>query len=77
MIYNQQMDDDTKLEEFLGILGRIKNLTGEASVSDDGDLDLDSAIKQLRKTGNDRDADKLAGLIKQAENMKAEHQAES
>jgi len=71
------MDDDTKLKEFLGVLGRIKDLLEEVSISDDEDLDLDKGIEQLRQSGKDKEADQLAGLIEQAENMKAEHQAEA
>jgi hypothetical protein len=77
VIYNLEMDDDTKLKEFLAVLGRIKELLEEVSISDDEDLDLDKAIEQLRQSGNDKDADELAGLVEQAENMKAAHQAEA
>jgi len=70
------MDNDKTLEEFVEILGRIKNLIGEAAISDDG-FDLVKAIEWLRQSGNDQGADELAELIKRADALKAQHQVES
>jgi len=77
MTYNPQMDDDGTLDEFVQILGRIKNLVGAAAISDAEDIDLVEAIQRLRRSGNDKDADELAGLVERADEMKAQHQAKS
>lgn len=77
MTYNLQMDYDETLDEFVQILGCIKNLVGEAAISDDEDIDLGEAIQRLRRSGNNKDADELAGLIERADEMKAQHQAKS
>ena len=70
------MDNDKTLEEFVQILGRIKDLVGEAAISDDG-FDLVKAIEGLRQSGNDQGADELAELVKRADELKAQRQAES
>ena len=70
------MDNDKTLEEFVEILGRIKDLIGEAAISDDG-FDLAKAIEGLRQSGNDQGADELAELIKRADELKAQHQQPS
>jgi len=68
------MDNDETLEEFVQILGRIKELLGKAEPSGDEGLDLVKAIEQLRQSGNDTDADELAALIERADELKAQHQ---
>jgi hypothetical protein len=70
------MDNDKTLEEFVQILGRIKDLVGEAAISDDG-FDLVKAIEGLRQSGNDQGADELAELVKRADELKAQHQPPS
>jgi len=75
--YNLQMDYDETLEEFVQILGRIKDLAGEATISDDEGIDLVETIQRLRLSGNDKDADELAKLIERADELKAQHQAKS
>ena len=70
------MDNDKTLEEFVQILGRIKDLIGEAATSDDG-IDLVKAIEGLRQSGSDQDADELAELVERADELKAQHQAKS
>ena len=77
MTYNSKMDNDETLNEFVQILGRIADLIGSASISDDKGADLDEAIRQLRLSGNDKDADQLAELLKRANELKAQHQAKS
>lgn len=77
MNYNQTMDNDETLDEFVQILGRISDLMGAASMSDDKDVDLDKAIEQLRSSGNDEGADELAELVQRADELKAQHQAKS
>ena len=77
MTYNLQMDYDETLEEFVQILGRIKDLAGEATISDDEGIDLVETIQRLRLSGNDKDADELAKLIERADELKAQHQAKS
>jgi hypothetical protein len=64
------MDNDETLEEFVQILGRIKVLVGEATISDDKDIDLDKAIENLRLSGNDEGADELAELVQRADELK-------
>ncbi len=71
------MDNDEKLEEFVQVLGRIRDLVGEAPISDDKGIDLGEAIKQLRLSGNNQDADEVAELIQRAEELKAQHQTKS
>jgi len=71
------MDNDEKLEEFVQILGRIRDLVGEAPISDDKGIDLGEAIKQLRLSGNNQDADEVAELMQRAEELKAQHQTKS
>ena len=77
MAYNSQMEKDEALEEFVQILGRIKDLLGEATTSDDAGFDLAEAIKQLRLSGKNDDADELAALLERAEELKEQHQARS
>ncbi len=71
------MDNDVALEEFVKILGRIKDLVGEATIPDAEDFDVVAAIERLRQSGNREDADELAELIERAEKLKAQHQAKS
>jgi hypothetical protein len=71
------MEKDETLDEFVRILGRIAELMGSASMSDDKDIDLDRAIEQLRLSGNDEGADELAELVKRADELKAQHQVKS
>ncbi len=77
MIYNRRMDNDKTLEEFVQILGRIKDLVGEAIISDDQEIDLVAVIEQLRQSGNNESADELAGLLTRADELKTQHQAKS
>ena len=77
MIYNSQMDNDEKLEEFVQILGRIGDLVGEESMSDGIGIDLVDVVEQWRQSGNDTDADELGELIKCAEELKTQHTADS
>ena len=76
MTYNLRMENDKTLEEFVQILGRIKDLVGEGAISDDG-FDLVKAIEGLRHSGNDQDADELAKLVERADELKAQHQVKS
>ena len=71
------MDNDDTLREFVQILGRIADLAGEALMSDDEEIDLVTTIQNLRKSGNDTDADKLAELVQRADELKAQHQTKS
>ena len=73
--YNPKMDKDETLEEFVQILGRIKDLVGEATVADDKDLDIVEVIEQLRASGKNEDADELVGLLERADELKAQHEA--
>lgn len=77
MAYNPQMENDETLEEFVQILGRIKDLLGEETIPNDTGIDLADAIEQLRQSGSDEDADELAELLERAEELKAQHKAES
>ena len=71
------MDYDETLGEFVQILGRIKDLVGEASISDDEGIDIVEAIQRLRLAGNNKDADELTNLFERADELKAQHQAKS
>ena len=71
------MEKDEKLEEFVQILGRIRELMGEESMSDGIGIDLVDVVEQWRQSGNDTDADELGELIKRAEELKAQHKADS
>ncbi len=71
------MEKDEKLEEFVQILGRIKDLVGEESMSDGIGIDLVDVVEQWRQSENDTDADELGELIKRAEELKAQHKADS
>ena len=75
MTYNPQMEKDEKLEEFLRILGRIRDLVGEEPMTGGTGIDLIDIVEQLRQSGDDKDADELNELLKRAEELKAEHQA--
>ena len=77
MAYNPQMEKDETLEEFVQILGRIKGLLGEETLPSDTGIDLVDAVEQLRQSGNDKDADELAELLKRAEELKAQQQQKS
>ena len=77
MNYNPPMATDETLDEFVQILGRIKELMGDVSIEDDEDFDLDKVIERLRLSGNNDNADELAELIKRADELKALHQAKS
>ncbi len=72
-----QKDHDETLVEFVRILGRIAELVGDATESDNEDIDLVEAIKRLRQSGNSEDADELAELFQRAEDLKALHKAKS
>jgi hypothetical protein len=71
------MGNDESLDEFIQILGRIKDLVGDATISDQDGIDLAEAIQRLRQSGNNKDADELAELIRRADELKAQHQAKS
>ena len=71
------MEKDETLEEFVQILGRIKDLLGEETLPSDTGIDLVDAVEQLRQSGNDKDADELAELLKRAEELKAQQQQKS
>ncbi len=71
------MENDEKLEEFVQILGRIRDLVGEDAMSGNTGIDLVDFVEQLRLSKNDGDADELAELIDRAEALKAQHQAGS
>lgn len=75
--YNPQMEKDEKLEEFVQVLGRIRELVGEESMSGGTGIDLADVVEQWRHSGNDTDADELGELIKRAEALKAQHKADS
>jgi len=75
--YNPQMDEDEKLEEFVQILGRIRDLVGEEPMTGGTGIDLLDIVEQLRQSGDDKDADELTELLKRAEELKAQQQAES
>ena len=68
------MDNDETLEEFVQILGRIKELVGELEHPGDEGVDLVKAIERLRQSGNDTDAEELAALIERADELKVQHQ---
>jgi len=69
------MDNDDTLNEFVQILGRIADLIGDATTSDGKEVDLVEIVEKLRQSGNDKDADELAELVKRADELKALHQA--
>ena len=69
------MDNKETLEEFVQILGRIKDLVGDAKISDDDGIDLAVVIESLRQSGNNDNADELVELFERAEELKAQHQA--
>jgi hypothetical protein len=69
------MENDEKLEEFVRILGRIRDLVGDEAMSDSTGIDLVDIVEQLRLSKNDKDADELAELINRAEALKMQHQA--
>lgn len=71
------MDNDETLHEFVQILGRIKDLVGESTLLGDEDIDLAEAVERLRQSGNNEEADELAGLCKRADELKAQHQAKT
>lgn len=71
------MDNDETLQEFVQILGRIRDLVGEATMSDDDGIDLAEAIQRLRQSENNKDADELVELVQRADELKAQHQAQS
>ena len=71
MTHDSNMDNDQTLNEFVQILGRIADLIGSATISDDKGADLDEAIERLRLSGNDKDADELAELVQRANELKA------
>ena len=77
MLYNLQMDKDETLQEFIQILGRIKDLLGESMSSGDEDIDLQEAVERLRQSGNSEDAEELAELCKRANELKAQHRAKT
>ncbi len=71
------MDKDESLQEFIRILGCIKGLIGDAALSGDESIDLVETIESLRLAGNNEDADELAELCERADELKAQHQAQS
>jgi len=75
--YNLCMDSDATLGEFIKILGRIKELTGEATNADDNGIELAAAIERLRESGSNKEADELAELVKRADELQAQHQPKS
>ncbi len=77
MTYNLQMSHDEALEEFVQILGRIKDLLREDAIAGAEGIDLVGAIERARQSGNDKVADELAGLCKRAEELQTQHQAKS
>ena len=77
MAYNSPMDKDEALQEFVQILGRIKELLGETAIQDGEGIDLAGAIEKLRQSGNSAVADELDQLCKRADDLKAQHQAKS
>ncbi len=77
MTYNLQKDNDETLGEFIQILGRIKELAGEAAVADDKGIDLAAAIEYLRESGGNKVADELAELVKRADELQAQQQLKS
>ena len=77
MTYNLQMDNDEALQEFIQVLGRIRTLLGDATISDGASVDLDAAVEQLRESGNNKDADELATLCKRADELKAQQQSKT
>lgn len=77
MTDNLQKGHDETLLEFVRILGRIAELVGDATDSDNEDIDLAEAIQRLRQSGNSEDADELAELFQRAEELKALHQPKS
>ena len=74
MTDNVQTENEKTLEEFIQILGRIAELVGENTTSDDDDVDLVDAIQRLRLSGNSTGADELEELFQRAEDLKALHQ---
>lgn len=77
MAYNLWMENDKALEEFMQILGQIKDLVGDAPMSEDGGVDMDKTIENLRQSGNDKDADEIVELMQRADELKVQHQAKS
>lgn len=77
MAYNSPMDKDEALQEFVQILGRIKELLGEAAIQDGEGIDLAGAIEKLRQSGSTEVADELDQLCKRADDLKAQHQAKT
>ena len=77
MTYNPLMEKDETLEEFVQVLGRIQELVGEATISNDEGFDPVKTIEQLRQSGNNDDADELAELIERADELKALQLAKS
>lgn len=71
------MENDEKLEEFVQILSRIRDLVGEEPMTGGTGIDLVDMVEQLRQSGDDKDADELSELINRAEELKTQHQAES
>ena len=71
------MEKDEKLEEFVQILSRIRDLVGEEPMTGGTGIDLVDIVEQLRQSGDDKDADELSELLKRAEELKAEQQAKS
>ena len=68
--YNGEMENDEKLEEFIQILGRIKDIVGEVAIADDQGINIVEAIEQLRISGNAEGADELAELAQRADELK-------
>ena len=67
------MGYDETTDELAKILGRMANLMGEQSFSDDDSINSVEAIQGMRLAGKNDDADELAELIQRADELKAQH----
>lgn len=65
------------LKEFVQVLGRINELVGDSTSTNDEEIDLPAAIDRLRLSGKNDDADELSELCGRADELKALHQAPS
>lgn len=63
--------DLDKLDELVTISTRVADLMDEASFSDDENIDTVEAIKRLRLSGANEDADELAELFQRIDEMKS------
>ena len=67
------MGYDETTDELAKILGRMADLMGEQSFSDDDSINSVDAIQGMRLAGKNDDADELAELIQRADELKAQH----